>query len=109
MLYDPKWGKTTKADPFSLKSLIAWLEQQPAAGKYCYSESGHCLLARYLTAMGFEGVGISPWTYRHLPDREDRKELPDGWNNIAFGYPFTFGAALERARAVLAQHKGATE
>jgi hypothetical protein len=102
MLYDPKWEKTTKADPFTLESLIAWLEKQPADRIYCYEYPGHCLIAKYLVAMGFEGVMIGPLTYRHLPDKENRKPLPNHWNDIAADMPNTFGAALKRARAALA-------
>lgn len=39
MLYDKRWDKPeVNADPFSVDSLVAWLEKQPAAKVYCYAD-----------------------------------------------------------------------
>jgi len=105
MLYDPKWDADTKADPFSLASLIAWLEKQPPGKTYCYTSNGKCMIARYLINLGHKDVhvgGSGKW-------RSDRGR--DSWEiaaKIAIGsWPdveqWTFGAALERARKVAAQ------
>lgn len=126
MLYDPKWEKTeTKADPFSLESLIAWLEKQPAGRSYSYTCNGHCLLAQYFTAAGFKNVTMWCRAFWHGDDRcpgnvgsEEAEKMgratrfPPVFNAIAIGAWYacgktknnklTFGAALERARAALA-------
>jgi len=93
MLFDPRW-KIEKADPYALSTLIAWLEKQPAGARYNYSDcTGRCLLGLYLLA---HLVSWSDGSYGALCDRTD-------WGyNIAAKGPWTFGAALERARAVAA-------
>ena len=66
MLYDKRWDKPeVKADPFSLDSLVAWLEKQPAAKVYCYEDTGVCLLSQYFTAMGFERVFMGCTYFLH--------------------------------------------
>ena len=89
MLFNPDWSKTeTKADPFKLETLIAWLEKQPADQEYNFRDcSGRCLFGQYYTAMGFD------WQKEYLADHFDHI-------NIAGLEPHTFGAALERARAL---------
>jgi hypothetical protein len=101
MLYDPKWdGKTEqKADPFSLASLIAWLEHQASHTSYSYAEPQDCLLCRYFIAMGFNDVGVNPAVV-HWNDFEDERPLPQGWDRLALSAPWTYGAALKRARAL---------
>jgi hypothetical protein len=103
MLFDPKWE--VKADPLSLESLIAWLEKQLAGARYDYGCNGTCMLARYFYRVdpNFLSVGTSRVSFED-GDRFFDWELPDGWDDIAFGDagPYTFGAALERARALQA-------
>lgn len=109
MLYDKRWDKTieTKSDPFSLDTLIGWLEKQPADKVYCYVDNGRCLLAQYFEAMGFKFVSVSPFDFRHHEALST--ELPDHFNSIASNRSayedvieseneYTFGAALNRAR-----------
>lgn len=97
MLYDPKWEVKTKPDVFSLESLIAWLEKQPADEVYDYMNChGACLLDQYGAAMA---VPRNSATYRQL----DRAFDGGGGYFIACGHPRTFGAALTRARKALAQ------
>lgn len=111
MLYDPKWQSEVKADPFSLESLIAWLEKQPAAKVYCYTDNGDCLLAQYFTAMGFERVEMLTRIFDHANGTE---KLPDFFNDIALDNMAsryatdkdrpddrTFAGALSRAREAL--------
>lgn len=98
MLYDKRWDKPeVKADPFSLESLIAWLEKQPADQHYDYCDGDNCLTAQYLTHCGFKEVFLTVERLKNL-----------GWYYIASGWHTrngcgerTFGAALERARKVL--------
>lgn len=89
MIYDPKWEVETKADPLTLESLIAWLEKQPAEKKYCYMHDGICLAAQYN-----QSIGRKYETYI----KEDGS-FDAALELIASGGKWTFGAALERARA----------
>lgn len=93
MLFDPKWQEA-KADPFSLESLIAWLEKQPAKTPYDYCWPETCLVAQYLRAQGVRDYVLGTIDLDRI-----------GWKEIAQGHPFetdrwTFGAALSRARAL---------
>lgn len=103
MLYDPKWE--VKADPFSLESLIAWLEMQPGDKTYCYMDTGGCLLHQYLNAVGV-GVGSMGGTvYSLSSDPETDITLPMPLRRVARTTPHTFGAALTRARAAFSAGK----
>lgn len=101
MLYDPKWEKTeTKADPFTLQSLIAWLKTKRRGERYCYLDHGRCLLGQYFTACGYKNVeAFSDAIFDHA-DAEN-VPYPKVFNRIACDGERTFGAALERARAAL--------
>ena len=107
MLYDPKWEKTeTKADPFTLEALIAWLEKQPANATYCYTSTGGCLVAQFLLSLGtYTAVGVDHrGFYNRSPDSRstyDPIPLPPFFNEVALKNPRTFGAALDRARAAM--------
>jgi hypothetical protein len=103
MLYDPKWEVQVKADPFSLESLIVWLEKQPAEKQYCYGDNGRCLLADYFTSVGYENVSVGACDFHHGPNLEMTAKFSDDFSDIAVNRPWTFGAALERARAALAR------
>jgi hypothetical protein len=93
MLYDPKWEKPD-TKPLSLAGLIAWLETQPAEGQYNYvCQNGSCLLDRYITSV--TGKSSRPTTL-HFQICGGSQELA----TIAFNQPWTFGAALERARSL---------
>lgn len=96
MLYDPKWEVETKADPFSLESLIAWLETQDPNTEYEWTDcSGGCLIGRYFTAKGI---------VEHVPYQMVFQSLSDyGEVCSSLSGPTTFGAALERARVIAAK------
>lgn len=110
MLYDPKWQKQTKADPFTLGSLIAWLEKKPAAKRYDYMCNGHCLLAQYFSESGFDKVHMYGHSFVHgrdIPETMGQAAameagwatpLPARFNDVAGYMPHTFGGALKRAR-----------
>jgi len=93
MLYDPKWEQETKVDPLSVAGLIAWLAKQPTRREYEYYSCQRCLVAEYLKSIGSVN-----------PDAEYifSEALGAGWpyDKIAAERPHTFGAALERARAL---------
>jgi hypothetical protein len=90
MLYDPKWEAPTKINLFTLPSLIAWLEKQPPRARYDFWDcEGKCLLDRYVA-----GIGLRR-TYSNYT-----KASAFG-SEIACTKPWTFGAALKRAREEL--------
>ena len=89
MLYDPKWEQKTKADPLSLGSALAWLKQQDPNTTYSFW-SGDCALCRYLKA---NNMALN--NYSLLGTCSTRIAI---FNTK----PRNYGAALERARAVLA-------
>lgn len=88
MLFNPQWD--TKP---SLAGFIAWLEQQPADRPYDYQPCPTCAIGQYLRAIGKTEAdllvgGDAPY---HV------------WNHhIAKPLPWTFGAALMRARTFAA-------
>lgn len=96
MLYDPKWEKPaqTKPAPRSLESLIAWLETQPPETTYDYCKPGTCLVAQWLIASGEPQFKLTSFQV---------SDLFDGYGDDVVGTfraEMTFGAALERARAL---------
>lgn len=98
MLYDPKWNET-KADPFSLESLIAWLEKQPATTAYDYCDPGHCLVGQYLRDQGAKKIMLMSGELRAIGWRDLVNPRGSGHRDE----DWTFGAALTRARAELAK------
>lgn len=98
-------GVETKADPFSLDALIAWLRTKDAEGIYCYQSHGDCLIAQYLKEQcSISGVSVGGDYWR---DPISRKEVPfpKGWGDVALGAPRTFSAALTRALSIQAGGK----
>ena len=89
----------TKADPFSLESLIAWLEMQPADKTYNWSDcEGGCLIGLYGAAMGWSWHDVC--TAERLCDAPYYR-LSTANGCIAYSTPHTFSGALSRARAAL--------
>ena len=90
MLYDTRWDKP---EALSIEGLIAWLKQMPADGVYDYWNWNNCLAAQYNRFIGRQ------YNYetasRRLPNRGFDLQI----EKIAECKPWTFGAALERARA----------
>ncbi len=100
MLNNTDWQKPkVQADVFSLGSLIAWLEKMPATRRYCYNDCGRCLHAQYFAAAGklVEGLGNVTVTFDGVVH-----PISDTFHEIAVGSPWTFGAALDRAKAAQA-------
>lgn len=104
MLYDPKWEQETKADPFSLESLIAWLETKPPQEKYDFCEWNNCLLAQWLQSIDpsakVEQGGPHGYYYRALGRSIDlyRFQKIATSDRYWVAKNMTFGAALKRAR-----------
>lgn len=81
----------------ALRDFIGWLETKPARKRYEYTDPRNCAIGQYKQARGLPDVAVlfSPFT--------------TGWHhcewlwNIVASHPRTFGAALDRARKVLAE------
>lgn len=89
MLYDPKWEKPTKADPFTLASVIAWLETKDPAERYDWASPRTCACAQYFN------IG-DDWSHLHRKLENATGIRLDG---LAIKTPWTFGALLERVIA----------
>lgn len=87
MLYDPKWEGP------SVRGLIGWLETKDPEGTYDFMDChGGCLISQYLATLGFEWEhGFCAW-----PQYQMFVGTLIGTNR-----PWTYGAALKRARKVL--------
>ncbi len=87
MLYDH--NRVKPSNPLSLESFILWLEQQPPEDTYDFQDyRGACLICQYLTATGVDFADhYLTFTARY-------------GDAIARTKPWTFGAALGRARKV---------
>lgn len=79
------------ANPFSLESLIAWLEKQPPDANYDWSDAAKCVLGQFAAAMGADDAELESLSLSNI----------EPFDNVALDSPYTFGAALERARAAL--------
>lgn len=101
MLYDPKWEVEVKADPLTLESLIAWLETKPTDEAYDYHNChGRCLYGQYMASHGIKWKESGASIPGLAPKARDRFcELV--YCAVADQGPWTFGAALERARAAV--------
>jgi hypothetical protein len=101
MLFSPHWEQRTTVDPLSLDSLVAWLETQPPKRRYSYRKPHACLVAQWLKASGAQEYALSV---------ADVSALFGGRGDLVVLGPLlgtasdrTFGAALVRARAALAE------
>lgn len=102
MLYDKRWDQTETKPDVSLESLIAWLETMPGDATYNYFNCfGKCLYGQYVTAHG-----IAWQDSGHFAKTKEENETPaakfcmEVYTDVACTGPFTFGAALTRARAL---------
>lgn len=102
MLYDPKWE--TKVDPLSLAGLIAWLETQPANRTYEWMDcSGGCLIGEYGRAIGIKRLDRRNYELNQIFGG-DNGTIFDTYSQVCNGGgPYTYGAALKRAREVLSE------
>lgn len=103
MLYNKRCDAKvkTKVDAFSIASIIAWLEKQPAARRYSWTEEstscrGGCLIHQYLKSHGLDPSAY----YQKIACLETNGHYRFFDGDVAMERPFTFGAALKRARAV---------
>ena len=86
MLFKPSW------EIRSLEGFIAWLETKAAGETYNWHDcGGECAYGQYMAAHGI------PWSVAAV-DHDFRRVV----YGIAHQFPWTFGAALERARKAVA-------
>lgn len=105
MLYDPKWEIQTKAEPLTLGHFIEWLQTHDPDKEYEFRNcKGMCLVGQYMTSIGrsWDGPGDGPLNEygvvcRTLFGGDGPCRIEQ---SVAQDTPHTFGAALERARAV---------
>ena len=84
----------TKPDVFSLEGLIAWLETQDPERRYDFWNChGGCLLSTYLASVK---IWFSTQRYNSAIMR-----IHGVADDVARRCPWTYGAALERARKML--------
>ena len=102
-LDDRNWVET-KPEVFSLADLVAWLETQDPTTEYDYTDTSYCLVGQYTIARGGERVADSYIIGGRRLSSSSRGLLEAGLHAVAAGYR-TFGAALERARTLLAKEK----
>lgn len=107
-LDDRNWVET-KPEVFSLADLVAWLETQDPTTEYDYTDTSYCLVGKRVadsyiiggrrlssSSGGLLEAGL------HAVAAGYRRGLPCRW---PFDSTKTFGAALERARTLLAKEK----
>ncbi len=86
---------------FENAALIDWLSAQDPLASYGYMDCRACLLAQYLRFRGFEEVVVDTDSAYLEAHRFNPRQFPPHWNDIAVRKPWTFGAALGRAREML--------
>jgi len=90
---------------FSLEGLISWLETQPPEARYAYHNPRECLMYEYLKE---RGVPLHSTAGDYWRDKEQKAHhvIPAEINKgIVAMLPFTYGAALQRARELLAEER----
>lgn len=92
--------KVQKTYPVSLQGLISWLETCSPKGRYDWWDcSGHCLLGQFQSISQGREPGDRDSEYDgYYGYALTRKLTP-----IASSRPWTYGAALTRARAMLSE------
>lgn len=98
---------TVEAEPFTLDHLIAWLEKRDPDEWYKFTSVRMCMLGQYTYENGgkicysYDNLdGVSKYSVgdRSLPLNDLANGIPI--HRVARELPHTFGAALERARAL---------
>lgn len=109
MFFDEQVSKP-KVDVFSLEGLIAWLEKQPAGKRYDWHDPAHCLIAQWLAAEhGYSDPVVRSNKSCDLTANLDSDDGVTVLGRIAYGGrnpQYTYGAALERAKAARALQSG---
>lgn len=110
MLFNPKW---TKPEIYSLEGLIAWLETKPSDETYDWFDIKSCLVSQYLQSHGLSipeasrtldrmFIGIPEYQFVGFGPSNRQSLYLDPINDADRTTRHTFGAALIRAKAALA-------
>lgn len=113
MLYNPLWKK--EPGVVSLDDFIGWLETQNPAQHYDFRDNcGNCLVGQYMKARGIKWLLAygNDNTYSktcHTLFGDDRLHVGfhykgTGEGDVLYAQPWTFGAALSRARTFRHNH-----
>lgn len=86
---------------FDNQSLIDWLSVQDPAKSYDYMSCRECLIAQFLQCRGYVHASVDSEQAYLRRYMMGIRPLPLRWNSIAQRKPWTFGAALARAREAL--------
>lgn len=78
---------------FTVKNFIEWLEKQPAEKRYDWTSPLDCALGQWCRSKGMKPASVK------------KKSIELGCDDIFYdialrGYPYTFGVALENAKAI---------
>ena len=98
MPFDDRGFSETKPAPFSIEALAAWLETQCPEETYFYHDPRMCLWGAYTRSQG----GVMAGGYYVIGKALLNTSLPERANVIAMRGAWTYGAALARARRILA-------
>lgn len=98
MPFDDRGFSETKPAPFSIEALAAWLETQCPEETYFYHDPRVCLWGAYTRSQG----GVMAGGYYVIGKALLNTSLPERANVIAMRGAWTYGAALARARRILA-------
>lgn len=98
MPFDDRGFSETKPAPFSIEALAAWLETQCPEETYFYHDPRMCLWGAYTRSQG----GVMAGGYYVIGKALLNTTLPERANVIAMRGAWTYGAALARARRILA-------
>lgn len=92
MLNNPFWN-------VSLDSFIAWLETKNPEEQYDFNDcKGECLTGQYMTHLGIPWNVISMGGVDHFPNYHLVMARLNCKYSIVVSGPWTYGAALKRAR-----------
>lgn len=97
MLYDTKWDKDIKTDPWSVESIIAWLETKNPRKGYSWHNPYTCIMAQYAIENNLPIEIVLPVDLCEIAWGGESFTSKDGMS--------TFGRALKRARKIVAGRK----
>lgn len=86
---------------FDGNAFLDWLGIQNPDQTYDYMNCHECLLAQYLHCRGYPHASVDSEQAYLRRYMMGIRPLPAEWNDIAQERPWTFGAALKRAREAL--------
>lgn len=83
---------------FHNDSLKDWLKRKDPTETYNYACSLSCGLSQYFREVTGQHISVDCWSVTINFDQF--RVLPTGWDQAANGYPWTFGAMLDRLERI---------